>query len=402
MANNLLTNDHITRMAVALFKNSNNFIQQIPTTYSNEFVTDGAKNGTQIRIRLPNDYTVSTGSATNVQDTNEQNTTLVVATQKNIGMSLSSVDRTMKVDDFSEIFLQPAVNNLVGEVGRTIMNDTANGICNLVANVDASNVILNPNMQTFLNAGASLSNNSAPVGPRKIINSPDTEAATVSSLSGLLNPSSAISKQYMEGMMYKAIGFDWYMDQTVINHTVGTFTAGTVSGAGQTGTTLVTSAITGTLKKGDIITLALVNAVNRVTKADLGKLRQFVVTADVASGATSIPIYPAIVPAVAGVAVQYQTVTVSPADTAAILLVLNPSQVYSANFAYAPSAITMTTVDLEMPPNVDAARRVYNGISLRTVTQYQVGTDFNVTRLDVLFGSKLVRPEWATVVPGIS
>jgi hypothetical protein len=39
-----------------------------------------------------------------------------------------------------------------------------------------------------------------------------------------------------------------------------------------------------------------VNAVNRVTKQTTGTLRQFVVTADVATGATSIPIYPAIVP----------------------------------------------------------------------------------------------------------
>ena len=36
---------------------------------------------------------------------------------------------------------------------------------------------------------------------------------------------------------------DWMRDQTVIKHTAGSFTAGTVNGAGQTGNTLVTSAI---------------------------------------------------------------------------------------------------------------------------------------------------------------
>jgi hypothetical protein len=61
----------------------------------------------------------------------------------------------------------------------------------------------------------------------------------------------------------------------------------TVNGASQTGTTLVTNAITGTLRVGDIITIAGVNAVNRVTKSSDGVLQQFTVTANVASGANS-------------------------------------------------------------------------------------------------------------------
>ena len=103
-------------------------------------------------------------------------------------------------------------------------------------------------------------------------------------------------------------------DQTVLVHTTGTFSAGTVNGAGQSGTTLVTNAITGTLRAGDIITIAGVNSVNRVTKADDGMLQQFVVTSNVASGATSIPVYPAIIgPAPDGSAVQYQTCASTPA-----------------------------------------------------------------------------------------
>src|SRR5665213_4167604 len=100
----------------------------------------------------------------------------------------------------------------------------------------------------------------------------------VSTLSGLFNPVPAISRQYMEGMMYDALGFRWYEDQTVIKHTTGTFTVGTVHGAGQTGiTTLVNNAITGTFKAGDIITVASVKAINHLTRQSLGTLRQFVV-----------------------------------------------------------------------------------------------------------------------------
>jgi hypothetical protein len=65
-----------------------------------------------------------------------------------------------------------------------------------------------------------------------------------------------------------------------------------------------------------------------VTKATTGQLRQFVVTANVASGATSIPIYPAIIASSGGSAVQYQTVVNAPANAAAISLVNTASPLF--------------------------------------------------------------------------
>lgn len=401
MANSLLTISMITREAVRLWKNSNAFLQNIDTQYDDSFAQTGAKIGTALRIRLPNDYTVRTGAAASVQDTQEQSTTLTLATQKGVDISFSSLDRTMSLDDYSERVLAPAINNLAGDVAATIMAGSEGGVCNLVANVDGSNNILNPLAATFLNAGAALNINSAPLGSRKIVNDPFTEARTVASLSGLFNPNPAISKQYATGSMQQALGFDWMMDQTVIKHTVGTFTAGLVSGANQTGTTLVTGAITGTLKKGDIITLEAVNAVNRITKQSTGQLRQFVVTADVASGATSIPIYPAIVPGVGGAAVQYQTVDVSPDSGADVLLASQTKAgvTYRKNIAYAPQAVTMATADLELPKGVhEAARESFDGIAMRMVTAYNISTDQFITRLDILFGFLYVRPEWAVIV----
>jgi hypothetical protein len=224
-------------------------------------------------------------------------------------------------------------------------------------------------------------------------------ARSVSTLSGLFNPSAAISKQYKNARIYDALNYEWFTDQTVIKHTTGTFSAGTVNGAGQSGTTLTTNAITGTLKKGDIITIASVNAVNRVTKVSTGELRQFVVTANVASGATSIPIYPAIVAPSGGNPVQYQTVDAAPANTAAISLVNTASEVYRKNIAYAPDAVTMVTADLMMPEGVmERARETFDGLSMRMVTQYVIGTDQAASRLDILYGSLWVRPEWAVVV----
>lgn len=414
MANSLLTIGGITREAIRLFMNSNAFIGNIEKQYDSQFAKTGAKIGQQLRIRLPNDYTVSDGPALSVQDTNEQQTTITVATQRHVDTSFNSVDLTMSLDDYSEIILAPKINNLAGNVAATIMsgvtvaqgpfagtivNGAEGGICNLVMNTDNTGAIISPTSETWLTAGATLDANSAQVQDRKAILSPFTMARTVSSLSGLFNPVADISKQYRNAKMYNALNFEWFMDQTTIIHTSGSYnSAAATSSAGQTGTTLAVGAISGTLKKGDIITVDGVNAVNRVTKQDTGQLRQFVVTADAASGATSLSIYPAIVPPVNGQPAQYQTVTASPANNATVRLVTPASGSYRQNFVYAKQAVTMVTADLEMPPNVKGAREQMDGISMRAVTQYVIGTDQTADRLDILFGWLFTRPEWACVV----
>lgn len=306
----------------------------------------------------------------------------------------------MSLDDYSERVLAPCINNLAGAIAADIMSGVEGGVCNLVSNTDSNGNIISPILTTFLNAGATLDVNSAPTGRRKIVNDPYTQARTVGTLSGLLNPITDISRQYTTGTMSQAVGFEWMMDQTVIKHTTGSFSAGTVNGAGQTGLTLTTNAITGTLAIGDIITVANVNAVNRITKQTTGQLRQFVVTAAVATNGTSISIYPAIVPPSGGNPVQYQTVDSSPVNGAAITLATPASSLFRKNLAYTPEAITMATADLVLPQQgiVEGARESFDNISMRMITDYTVGTDQLITRLDVLYGYLYVRPEWAVII----
>jgi hypothetical protein len=276
----------------------------------------------------------------------------------------------------------------------------AESICNFIAAKNA-NAIVTPTANEWLLAGAALDLNSAPRGNRKAILDPYTQARTVSSLTGLFNPTGTVAKQFTSGeMMGPALGIqDWMSDQTVIKHTTGAYsTLGTVSGASQTGTAITTTALAGPLKKGDILTFAGVHQVNRVTKASVGTLQQFVVTADVATSATSIPIYPALIPS-AGGTVQYATVDVSPASGAQIVVVNLASETYRKNFVMRPEAVTLATADLIMPKGVhDAARENYDGVSMRMVSQYNVSSDQFITRLDVLYGWQWVRPEWACIV----
>ncbi len=407
MANTILTINLITREAVRLWKNSNAFLQNVDMQYDDSFAVSGAKIGNTLRIRLPNDYVVTTGPALSVQDTAEQNTTLTLATQKHVDVAFTTQERTMQLDDFSRRILAPAVNNLAGSVAFDVMSGAEGGICNLVANQDASNNILSPIAATYLLGGANLDINSAPIENRKVVNNPFTEARMVATLAGLLNPAPEIGRQYVTGRMYDALGFIWMKDQTVISHTSGTMPQGslTVNGANQTGLTITVNSASFTLAVGDIFVIAGVYKVNRITKQTTGQLEQFVATSPLAVSGTSLSLYPAIVPPGAGGAqVQYQTVTASPANGAAV----NPtnglaaSSVYRKNFIFAPEAVTLATADLETPEGVHAvAREQFDGVSMRMITDYFIGTDQLITRLDVLYGFLWIRPEWAVVVADV-
>lgn len=410
MANTYLTIDMITAEAVMLFKNSNLFIMNMDTQYDDQFAVDGAKIGDTLRIRLPSDFIVTDGPAMQLQDNTQQYTSLTVSSQKNVATPYTTAERTMSIDRYSELVMAPMVNALCGKVASTIMRGSEGGVCNLVSNVDGAGNIISPTMDQFTGANAVLDDQGATMMDRRCVQDPTSDARTVSSLAGLLNPSQEISAQFRSGMMKSGLGYDrFFRDQTVIKHTTGTFSAGgTVNGGGQSTSTsggnITVNAITGTLKKGDIITFDGVNAVNRVTKDSLGTLRQFVVTADVATGATSIPIYPGMIASTTGVAggpeQQYQTVDALPINGAQMRLVTPAGSVYRKSLAYTQKAVTMASADLVMPKKAveEAARTSYDGVSMRMLTDYLPMTDQLATRLDVLFGFKYIRPEWLCVI----
>ena len=410
MANTYLTIDMLTAEAVMLFKNSDLFIMNMDTQYDDQFAVDGAKIGDTLRIRLPSDFVVTDGPAMQLQNNTQQYTSLTVSSQKNVATPYSTAERTMSIDRYSELVVAPMVNALCGKVASTVMRGSEGGVCNLISNVDGAGNIISPTMDQFTGANAILDDQGATMMDRRCVQDPTSDARTVSSLAGLLNPVTEISSQFRSGMMKSGLGFDrFFRDQTIIKHTTGTFSAGgTVNGGGQTTSTsggnITVNAITGTLRKGDIITFANVNAVNRVTKDSLGTLRQFVVTADVATTATTIPIYPGMIGPVGGVAggadQQYQTVDALPINGAAMVLVTPASSVYRKSLAYTQKAVTMASADLVMPKKAveEASRTSYDGVSMRMLTDYLPLTDQLATRLDVLFGFKYIRPEWLCVI----
>src|SRR5262249_13225017 len=137
---------------------------------------------------------------------------------------------------------------------------------------------------TYLQVNQRLSEEACPFENRSICITPAMNANIVDSLKGLFQASDRIREQYNKGMMGQGLGYEgWYLDQNLRTHTVGPLGgAPVVNGAGQTGSNLVTNgwtaAASNRLKKGDVFTIAGVNAVNPQNQQDTGVLRQFVVT----------------------------------------------------------------------------------------------------------------------------
>ena len=400
----------ITRYSIRMFLNTNYFIQNISRQFESQFGIEGARIGAQLRIRYANQYTVTDGPGISIQDTTEQQFLLTVATQRHVDVAFTSAETTLDIDDYMERIVLPRVNALAANVAIQIMANTATTVRNITANVDTNNNILPVNDSPFALARAILEENSAPnfgeMGMRKVVLAPRSDARVQQALRGLFNPVNSISDQYNTAMIYEALQFRWFEDQSVVSHTTGSMITASVNGAGQTGQTLTITALVGTINAGDVFSIAGVNAVNRTNYQTLGTVAQFVATASAAAGATSISFYPPIVPPLnatpyAGLPYtpqQYMTVTASPANAAVITPFANASVTYRENLAYAPDAITMVVAPLWIPPNekgvIAAARHEFDSLSMRSLVCYEPTTDQPIDRLDILFGSGVPRPEW--------
>jgi hypothetical protein len=393
-SNTLLTISMITNEALAILENNLTFAKQVNRQYDDQFAKSGAKIGNTLNIRMPVKYAVTTGAALSVQDTVERSVPVTLTTQAHVDMEFSSVDLALSMDEFSDRVLKPAIAELANKIDYDGLS-----LVNKIPNAVGSPTALASDLKTYLAAGVKLDNESTPRDDmRAIVIGSASQAAIVDGLKGLFNDVTEISKQYKEGTMGRTAGFKWSMDQNVQMHTNGTGTADPVAinGASQTGSTLTVDGLSGTLKAGDTFTIAGVYAVNPMSKQSTGQLRQFVVLSDVGAAGTSLSISPAIV--TTGV---YKNVTVGPANDALLTFIGVASATYEIGVAFHRDAFVLVTADLPLPKGTDRAARVSDsqlGISLRVISDYVISTDQFVTRIDVLYGWAIIRPEFAVKI----
>lgn len=387
MANTLITPTAVTRRALAILHQNLNFIGKVNRQYDDSFAVSGAKIGNTLRIRLPNKYTVTTGAALTTQDTLEETEDLVVATQKHVGMTFTTAELALDIDDFSQRIIEPAMAVLAADIEADAMN-MFKDVYNTV--VDASNPI---DRTDVLNMNRKITDDLSPYTNRCLNLNTVDNVNLVDSLAGLFNPRSNISGQYRQGMIQNQfLGFEEVYENTLWPQaSSGAGTGYLVNGASQTGASLIVDTGTGALNQGQVFTIANVNRVHPETKVNTGVLQQFVLTADHAGGAGTLAISPSIV-----TSGGRQNVNAGPADNAAITFEQAVSTSVNTSLGFHRDAFTFATADLEVPNGLDfAARETYDGISLRVIRDYTISDDSIPARVDVLYGYKTVRPEQA-------
>lgn len=412
MANTLATPTWVTKEVAREYTNDLTFLANVNRSYDDQYIISGAKVGNTVNARLPQRFTVSDGQALQVQNLYDQTVPITLTNQKQVAFSYSSAQATTELDNIRARYTRPA--------GEAI----ANG-CEVLAFAavyrDIYSSVGTPGTTptttlTYLQASTKLTDLATPLRGRVGVLDPLAMTTLANTSSTLFNPSATISENYEEGMFgRKQLGVDkWLQDPLRPTHTTGTFTASTplVDGASQTGSTInINGWASGasTLNKGDIFTIAGVNSVNPVAYSSNGRLQQFVVTAttsDSSGAMATLPISPSII-----TSGQLQTVDASPANDA-VVTVLGATAAAGGTLAtttspqsliYHPDAFAFVMADL-MKPGAGAqsttVRSKALGLSIRFVEQYQIGTDQNPNRLDVLIGAATLQARLAARVWG--
>jgi hypothetical protein len=389
----------ITRKALEILENNLVLTRNVNRQYDDSFAVEGAKIGSTLRIRLPDRALVTDGAALQVQDDNEQFTTLTVASQKHIGVNFTSAELTMQLDDFAERVLKPRISQLASSIDADVANayKTIGNTVGTPGTTPSTSLVL-------LQAQQKLNENAAVMSPRFATVNPAANAGLVEGMKGLFNPTDTISKQFRNGMMGTGVlGFDEVnMSQSIKQHTTGTRIAtGNTTGAAVTtegSSTLTLTVGSGELiAVGDVFTIADCYAVNPQTRESTGSLFQFVALASSTSTTTATVTVAAMYSAAHALA----TMLTLPATSKAVVFVGTASTQYPQNLVYHKDAITFATADLLLPQGVDmAARAVHNGISLRVVRQYDINNDRMPCRIDVLYGFSTIRPQMACRIWG--
>jgi hypothetical protein len=395
MSNSILTIDMITRKALEILENNLVLTRNVNRQYDDSFAVEGAKIGSTLRIRLPDRALVTDGAALQVQDDNEQFTTLTVANQKHIGVNFTTAELTMQLDDFAERVLKPRISQLASSIDADVANAYAT-----IGNTVGTPGTTPSTSAVLLAAQQKLNENAAVMSPRYATVNPAANAGLVEGMKGLFNPTDTVSKQFKNGMMGTGVlGFEEInMSQSIKQFTTGTRTSGTTAAAvtaeGATSISLTGLGNAGTVLAGDVFTVADCFAVNPQTRESTGSLFQFVALASVtasAGGAATVTVAP-----VYSAGHALATVNVLPQNSKAATFVGAANTQYAQNLIYHKDAITFATADLLLPQGVDmASRQVHNGISLRVVRQYDINNDRMPCRIDVLYGYSTIRPQMA-------
>ncbi len=405
MANTLKFIDMVAREALRVAHEKCQFIGTADRQYDDSFGNSGAKIGSTLRVRNPNKYTRRQGSRVmDVQDQNESTQTITVATQDGVDMRFNSAELTLNTDSvddvaaFSTRYIVPAVSSLVSGIEADFLAYATKATYNVAGTAGtAISDLTAPGL-----ARAKLNQMLAPKdGNRCIQMDSITMSSLVKGVAAYFAPNAAISDQYKEGLVARTSMADYYENERVWSMSNGSDVTCTMAAAAAVtdgGSVMTMASLAAAPATGSVFTVPGVYSCHPETKANLGVLQQFVVTA----GTTTIQtVSPAIYLTGARQNVCSSTgaqLTTASFDGTSLVPVFvgAASTSYVQPLMYHKEAFQFITADLPLMDDAHkCTRRMQDGLSLRVWQASDIRNDEMLMRIDILYGMAALRPEWA-------
>lgn len=334
------------------------------------------------------------------QDIVEEKTALPLDIISTIGVNIDSMEFASEIALKNTInrVVKPAVQSIAQDVEQRMIEKATDATFNAVGTPGSTTF----NVSTVLSSRSRMNKGLCPKDDKRfLLMDSEAGASAVNARSGIFQDASEVAKQYKQGYVGRADGFNWMESELLNLHTNGNDVTGVAVDDGSVSEGASTlhvdglTTTTGTVKKGQVFTIAGVYAVHPITKETMSHLQQFVVTADATadgSGDADLAISPSLYAASNGL----QNISALPADNAALTFVGSADTGYTQNLAYHKDAFRMVSVPLIMPENAEfAAQHTYKGVTVAVIRDFDINTRKMVTRLDFLGGLAAERPEWA-------
>ncbi len=397
MANQFINTQLVSNTALAMFANNSPFVMTGSRIYQDDFTSSGYKIGDTLQVRRQNNFIIGDGSTAAPQNIIETVENITVAHQYHALIAYTIQDLSLRIEDFSRMFIQPAIQNIISQMERDIcaaaeqslyfFQGTAGTPVNSFQSVDL--------------AGAKLLEQGVNIQSDAYLAMTVRDGSALKS--ALLNNFTPVFNEDI--VRQSAIGhlsyFDIFQSQNIVNHVAGagpllnSGDALLVNGAVASGNTIIldgATTATNYFLPGDLISISGVHSVNPLSRKSTGQNMQFVVTAPATSsgGAITITVSPTIV---SDTSSPLQNVDVPVPDEGVVTMV--PS--YNVNVAYPSRALDIVCPPLYklQVPYSSVAVDPETGLSIAVTQTGDILGYQNLMRIDLLNGYQW-HPQYAT------
>lgn len=381
MANKILTAQIIAREALIRLKSN----MVMPGLVYRDYSSDFKKVGESVDVRKPATFVADEfGGSINLQEIGESSVSIKMDILADVSTEVTSTEMALDIDEFGPRILDGMILAISEKIDSKIAQKAALEIPYFSG---VSGTTPNSIKTGFGDPRLLMNKARVPQAMRRIVFGPDAEAELGNIDSFNKVNENGNSDALREAVLGRLKGFDTYMDQNIVTHTAGGFTALTdvtiTAGAADADTISLTSAAgssTDKLLAGDLMTI---------------DGHQYVVTEDTADAVSgviaAVKIYPKLHKVFSGMTSKNATF----ADQSA--------RAHVSNLAFHKNAIALVNAPLLAPQGASQAYTAVDpvsGLSIRVVWGYDQKAKKEMLSVDCLFGVKTIFPELACQILG--